>query len=547
VKGAALGGLRPVDFLAPLGFLVIVGAEAWERSGRTLPGKPEAWLIAGAALIVTHLLLRFEDITRRVGRRQMKYGANTAVLVLVTLAILGFVNYLAFRHTKRWDLTKGQRYSLSDQAKKILQGLKEDVTVWYFQRSTAPDLATAQDHLKTFQAASPRIKVEFVDPLQNPARAQEYDARGPWPVLVVERGSKREKLSNDSEQDLTNALIKVTRDTRKTVCFALGEGERDIDDTGDSGLSGWKAALARSQYETQKVLLAREGRVPESCTVLVVAGPQTDLLPQVVEAVRAYVRQGGKALLLVEPEMKVATPNLVALLKEWNLEAGRDVVVDVSGMGQLFGTGPITPIVAQYPYHEITKDFRVMTAFHTARSLEAGKATIDGVTAQSLLETSPASWAETDLTLKEPVEMNEGKDRKGPVPLGAVATVRAEPAASPSPPAASPSPSPSAAPSPAAPEGEAAEKKAEGRVVAIGDADFASNQLLSFQGNQDFLLNTVAWLAQDADLISIRPREPDDQRMFLTRQQQQNVSLLALLLLPGLFVVLGIASWWRRR
>lgn len=555
MKGASLGGLRPVDFLAPLGFLVIVGAEAWERAGRTLPGKPEAWLIAGAALIVAHLLLRFEDITRRVGRRQMKYGANTAVLVLVTLAILGLVNYLAFRHTRRWDLTKGQRYSLSDQTKKILQGLKEDVTVWYFQRSTSPDLAAAQDHLKTFQAASPRIKVEFVDPLQNPARAQEYDARGPWPVLVVERGSKREKLSNDSEQDLTNALIKVTRDTTKTVCFAEGEGERDIDDTGDRGLSGVKAALGRSQYATQKVLLAREGKVPATCTVLVVAGPERDLLPQVVDAVRAWVRQGGKALLMVEPEMKVQTPNLVALLKEWNLEPGRDVVVDVSGMGQLFGTGPITPIVAQYPYHEITKDFRVMTAFHTARSLEAGKGTVEGVTAQNLLETSAASWGETDLSLKEPVEMNEGKDRKGPVPLGAVATVRATPApaaspatpASPAPaPAGAASPSPTPSPSPGA-EGETPEKEAEGRVAAIGDADFASNQLLSFQGNQDFLLNTVAWLAQDADLISIRPKEPDDQRMFLTRQQQQNVSLLALVALPGLFVVLGIASWWRRR
>ena len=77
--------------------------------------------------------------------------------------------------------------------------------------------------------------------------------------------------------------------------------------------------------------------------------------------------------------------------------------------------------------------------------------------------------------------------------------------------------------------------------------DFASNQLLAFQGNQDFLLNVVAWLAQDADLISIRPKEPDDQRMYLTQQQQQNVSWLALVVLPGLFVVLGIASWWRRR
>jgi ABC-type uncharacterized transport system involved in gliding motility auxiliary subunit len=538
-------GFRAVDFLAPLGFLVIVGATAWERMGRTLPGKPDYYLIAGAALILTHILLRFEDIAGRVGRRQMKYGANTTVLVLVVLGSLGVVNYLVLRHTKRWDLTKGQRYSLSDQTKKILQGLKQDVTIYYFQRSTAAEIASGQDHMKTFEAASPRIKVQFVDPLQNPARAQEYDARGPWPVLVVERGARREKLTNDSEQDLTNALIKVTRDARKTVCFAEGEGERDVDDTGERGFSAVKSALGKSQYETQKVLLVREGKVPAACTVLVLGGPERDLLPQVAESVRAYVRQGGKALVLAEPEMKVQTPNLDALLKDWNLEAGRDVVVDVSGMGQLFGTGPITPIVADYPFHEITKDFRVMTAFHTARSLEAGKGTPEGITAQNLLQTSPASWAETDLSLKEPIEMNEGKDRKGPVPLGAVATVRATPAGSPSPSPAAASPSPALSP---APEAEAAEKKtAEGRVVAIGDADFASNQLLSFQGNQDFLLNVVAWLAQDADLISIRPKEPDDQRMFLTQQQQQNVSWLALIVLPGLFVVLGIASWWRRR
>jgi len=523
--------MKKLDVLTPLGLLVILGSWIAFREAK-LPGKLEYYLAGGAVLVAIHFALRWEDIARGRGR-QLRYGSNTAVLVLAVLGILGAANYVANRRDKRWDLTKNKRYSLSDQTNKVLQGLKGDVTVWYFQRSSAPDIASGQDRMKTLQAASPRIKVQFVDPIQNPARAQEYDVRGPWPVLVVERGSKRERITNDSEQDLTNALIKVTRDTKKTVCFAEGEGERDIDDGSDRGFSAVKAALGRSQYETQKVLLAREGKVPAACTVLVMAGPERDLLPQVVDAVRGYVRQGGKALIMVEPEMKVTTPNVVGLLKEWNLEAGRDVVVDVSGMGQLFGTGPITPIVAQYPYHEITKDFRVMTAFHTARSLQTGKGTVEGVTAQNLAETSPASWAETDLTLKEPIEMNEGKDRKGPVSLAAVATVRV---------AAAPSPSPSAGA-----ENEPSEKKAEGRVAAFGDADFASNQLLGFQGNQDFFLNTVAWLAQDPDLISIRPKEPEDQRMFLTRQQQQNVSLLALVVLPGLFVVLGIAAWWRRR
>src|SRR4029450_4977894 len=100
---------------------------------------------------------------------------------------------------------------------------------------------------------------------------------------------------------------------------------------------------------------------------------------------------------------------------------------------------------------------------------------------------------------------------------------------------------------PPPPPPEAGPKAPEGRVGAIGDSDFASNGLLGFQGNQDFFLNTVAWLAQYSDLISIPPREPEDQRMFLTQQQQKNVLLLSLLLIPGTFVVLGIATWWKRR
>jgi ABC-type uncharacterized transport system involved in gliding motility auxiliary subunit len=532
---------RAIDFLAPLGLVVIIGSAAWERSGRTLPGKPDAYLIAGAALILAHLLLRWDEISKRVGHRQMKYGANTAVLVVGVVAILGALNYLVSRHTKRWDLTKNQRYSLSDQTKKVLGGLKDEVKVTYFQR--AQESAAGKDRMQEYQAASSRVKVDFVDPIASPTKALAYEVRGPWPIVVVERGAKREKVSNDSEQDITNALIKITRDTKKTVCFVEGEGERDIDDGADAGFSAVKSALGKSQYETKKVLLARESSVPADCTVMVVAGPQHDLLPGETDALRRFAKGGGKALIMVEPELKTATPNLDALAKEWNVELGKDIVVDVSAASQLFGTGALTPIAASYPFHEITKDFRVMTAFHTARSAEAGKGTVEGVTSQSIVQTAPASWAETDLALKEPIEMNEGKDRKGPISLGVVATIKASPAPSPSPASPAPGASPSASPSP----GDEPPSPPEGRAVVFGDSDFASNALLGFQGNQDFFLNTVAWLAQDPDLISIRPKEPEDQRMFLTRQQQQNVLIVALLLIPGAFVAMGIATWWKRR
>jgi hypothetical protein len=280
-----------IDALAPLGLLVIIGAEAWTRAGKALPGKFEYYLAAGALLILAHLVLRWDDVAETLGRRQTKYGSNALVAVLAVAGILGGLNYLVVRHTKRWDLTKGQRYSLSEQTKKIVGALKDDVKITYFERTSR--MAGGQDRLKEFQALSPRIKVEFVDPLAKPAKAQEYDVKGPWPILVVERGTNRERINSDSEQDVTNALIKLTRESKKTVCFAEGEGERDIDDSGDRGFSSVKASLGKSQYETQKVILLREKSVPAACTVFVVAGPEKDLLPPAIDAIRAFVKKGG--------------------------------------------------------------------------------------------------------------------------------------------------------------------------------------------------------------------------------------------------------------
>jgi hypothetical protein len=220
--------------------------------------------------------------------------------------------------------------------------------------------------------------------------------------------------------------------------------------------------------------------------------------------------------------MKNATPNLDALAKEWNIDLVRDIVVDVSPVGQLFGTGPLTPLASQYPYHEITKDFRVMTAFHTARSAEAGKGTVDGVTAQSLLQTSADSWAETDLTLRLT------RARTGvSISLGA-GHHQGEPA---------PSPLPRRRPRrvrvPGRPPGLASptSRPPPGRVVVLGDSDFASNGLLGFQGN----LNRGGLGLRP---ISIRPREPGPADVPHPAAAEERVSSPRLPI-PGTFVVLG--------
>jgi ABC-type uncharacterized transport system involved in gliding motility auxiliary subunit len=585
---------RLFDLLAPLGLLVIVAAFTWQRvTTRALPGQPRFYYLAGLGLILAHLVLRWDEVRGRVGGRQVRYGTNTAVLAVAVLAILVGLNWFANKRNPSWDLSKNRRHSLSDQTRQLLGGLKDDVTITYFERTQR--MQEARSRLEQYASASSRVKVAFVDPVVEPGRAAEFDVTA-VPTVVVQRGDRREKINNDSEQDLTNAVIKVTRSGRKTVCFVEGEGERDIDDTSPRGFSAARAALGESQYETRKVFLARDGVVPAECTVVALAGAEKDPLGPAVEALRVFVRGGGKALLLLEPDVRGATPSLTSLAEDWNIQVGKDVVADRSGFGRAVGGGVLTPVAMTYPFHEITKDLGdVPSVFHVARSVQAGTGGAPGIAAQSLVETFPdVSWAETNLDLKQ-LAFDEGADRRGPISLAAVATLSGTalsplgapapstaPAAppvtlegpvvaapdAPLPPAASPSPfagpsaapevapSPSLTPSPSAPAAAPApspspspdEARREARVVVFGDADFASNSLLGVQGaNLDLFLNAVSWLAQDPDLISIRPREPDDQRLFLTQQQLGNAWIFSIVLLPGLFLVLGVMSWWRRR
>lgn len=539
VRGRAMQSL--VNVLGPLGILVIVASQVAAAMGRTLPGKPGIYPTVGGALILLHVVFAWEKIARAVGKRQLKYGGNAFVLALAVLAILVGANYFVSRHTKRFDLTKNQRYGLSDQTRKVVAGLKDDVKLLYFINPREPGQGStkaAKDRLREYEVASPRIKTEYIDPLKEPARAREYDLKS-VPTLVLERGTKREKVSsgNVAEQEVTNALIKLTRETKNKVCFLKGEGEHDIDGVGDDSFGALKASLEKNQYETEALGLLRENQVPVGCSILVVGGPQRDPQPEVIEGIRRYVQEGGKAIVMLEPDLKEPMPRLEALLKEWNIDVTKDVVFEV--YGRLTAAGiEMRPderiLVQQYPYHEITKDFPFALQLRSARSVAAGSGTIKAVTAESLLQTSSASWAETDLKSLGKPELDEKADKRGPISIAATAKIEVA--------AATPSPSPSPGETPPADE-----KKKEGRVAVFGDSDFATNASIAYEGNQDFVLNAVAWLSQDTDLISIRPKDADDQRLFLTGTQEKIVYGTALGLLPGLCILAGLFVWWKRR
>ena len=288
-----------------------------------------AW--AGLACVVAYTLGQWREIVGFFRRRQARYGAMATVSVLVALAIVVAVNYLSSRQNRRWDLTANQQYSLSEQSVRVLQSLEGPVTFTAFDRQT--DLDRFRPRLEEYAYNSDQVTVRYIDPDQRPVEAREYDVMT-YGEVVVDYMGRRERTTSDTEQDITNALIKAVSAMERKVYFLQGHGEKEPNRTERDGYSAASEALRRDNYQVERLILAQQDDVPDDATVVLIAGPTSDLLPAEVEALRRYLARGGKLMAMLDPPVggqSSPMPNLEALLHEWGVELGSNVSVDLSG------------------------------------------------------------------------------------------------------------------------------------------------------------------------------------------------------------------------
>ena len=473
-----------------------------------------AWFaLAGLALFVIGLAFNGPALLGFFTGRSGKLGTNTAILSIAVIGLLVIANLLGYRHHKRFDLTAEKLYSLSDQTRSLVAGLQKDVKVLKFAKQEDPGL---KDLMAEYKGAGPRIKYEFVDPEQKPEIAKQYKVQK-LGETVVAAGDRVEKIeaATVSEQEMTNAILKITSDKLKTICFTEGHGERALGDGGTDGYANADKKLKAENYETKAVSLATGGQIPAECSVLIVAGPKTSLLPPEVSTIGKYLDDGGKVMFAFDPD---TDPQADDVLSKWNVEVAKNTVLDVSAAGQMFGGGPLAPLVMSFGSHPITDKFgRAMTIFPMAREVRVGKATGTGVTTASLLTTSEQSWGETEIKAGVAPEYKDGTgDTKGPLTLAVAASKNL------------------------------GENK-EARLLVFGDSDFASNRALGFQRNTDLFLNSVNWLAQDESLISIRPKATTNRSVAMTESQQRLFFWLCVAFLPLVVMATGAYVWWRRR
>jgi len=485
-------------------------------------------LVGGAGLVVFSLFFNLGGLWSALGERSTRYSANAVLYTSLFLGLLVLVNVVANSHPFRKDFTESGLFSLSDQSEKVLASLGQDVEVLaFFSQGKGTRL---EDLLNNFSNASKRFHYEFIDPVKHPEKAERHEVNTS-DILVVKCGDRETKITGTTEEDLTNAILKVAKSDQKKICFLAGHGERDVEDESETGFQILKKARENENYLVDPLKLYTLKDVPADCSVLVIADPEKPLEQSEMDAVGRYLDQGGDALLMIEP---AGAPELVALAGRWGVEVGRNVIVDQ--VFRLF-EGPtlgVDPIVEDFGEHEITKDFDGQTLFHIVSTVEAAAESPEGIRVVPLARTSPQSWAETDLDLLfEKGEVSQtDQDLAGPVSV-AVAVTRELPSTAGEEGAGAGEP------------GEAATREA--KLVVLGDADIADNQYIAKMYNADFLVNIVNWLAGEEAYISIRPKATRGSQVAMTPQQTRSIFFLSVLILPELLLLVGLSIWWRRR
>lgn len=443
--------------------------------------------------------------------------AQAAVYTLIVIAILGVVNFLAQRYNKSFDATANKKYTLSDQTAKVVKNMQGDLTITYWDRPSG--FANAEDLFNRYKGLSPKVTVEYQDVDKKRTQAIAAGVKSPLPNIFVKVGNKTELAKSLTEEEVTGAMVRALKGGDRTVCFTSGYGEGSTtESTAGDGFGLAKDLTEKNNYKTKVVPLIPKPDIPLDCTILIVGGPKRNYLQPAVDAIKAYVENGGRALILLDPPLKFRSEiddndGLVAVLDSWGVKMHKDLVLDLSGVGQLFGLGPELPIVTKYQDHAIVREMKDLpTGFPIVRSMEAAKG--DKTTVSALFSTSDDAVATEDL--KNP-QVNVKTAKPGARVLGVAGTYTT------------------------------GKENGNGRFVVVGTSRWIGNGFLTFNGNRDLYMNMLNWLSSDEDLISIRPKDPEDRRLNMNPRQAVMLFYGSVVVIPLAIIIAGVGVWWKRR
>jgi len=464
-----------------------------------------------------------EKPTQKLTFFRLKASSNMTVAILLILVMAVVVTLLSNRHYFRWDLTAFGEHTLSDQTLQALKTIKQPVTAKAFVKEPSEEASNVKKLLAAYQYHLKEMSFDLVDPDRNPALTRQYDIQS-LNTVILEGFGRSQTVKTPDEANLTNALVRLSRDRLEKVYWVTGHGERPFKSTDPESLATIHQTLSNQNVEFQELNLAQKD-IPSDAALVIVAAPEKPLFPEEVASLKRFLNKGGSLLLFLEPYQD---GGLKDFLREYGLVISDDIVVDK--MSRVMGGDFLLPMIVTYGSHEITRNFRLLSFFSLARSVEVDKnVKKKGLTLTNLALTSAEAWSEMDREA-----LNQGKarldkeDRQGPLSLAVIVELN---------------------PNEASAEQSKEEDKTtgEGKLVVFGDVDFASNKFVSLAGNNELITNTMNYLVGRKDLITIPEKERPADHLMLSRQQGLLLFWIPVVLIPLLVIVLGVVVWRRRR
>jgi ABC-type uncharacterized transport system involved in gliding motility auxiliary subunit len=446
-------------------------------------------------------------------RSRLLLRLQAFIFAILFIGIIGMLAWLSTQYVYQADWTVGARNTVSADTRRLLDAMQHPVSISAFVRDDDMTRDQITSLIGSYQRFKDDISLEFINPDREPARVRELGIASGGEI-IIRYLDRSENIQTLSEQQLSNALLRLTRQEERWIVFLTGHGERRPAGETNHGLGIFTRELERKGLNVQTVNLA-ESAIPSNTNLLVLASPRVDLLPGEVDKLARYLEQGGNLLWLAEPG---GLHGLEPLAEQLDISLLPGMVVDASS--QMFGVeNPTFVVVAGYPRHEITSEMSTVTVYPEAAALEINDSgTWDII---PLLSTLERAWTELGEIAGEIQFDSDTDERSGPLDIG-VALTRAR-------------------------TDENGASLPMQRVVVIGDGDFLSNTYLGNAGNLGLGLNIVQWLSHDDASLDISIKSAPDTSLVLGKVAQAVIGLGFLFGLPVLLLVTGILIWLLRR
>ena len=472
----------------------------------------------------------------RITKREISFWTNFLISTALLFGVLVMVNFLSSRYYFLKDLTEERIHTLSDQTIKILNELDKkaksdgkELKILAFMKENEPQAQEFQNLMKQYSYRSKSIKWEIIDPERKPQLATLYDIKTFNSVVFI-FGDKKIKTEinfdapdKSPESIITSNIYKFIGIKELNICFTEGHGERDPNDTSPTGVSKLAKYLKDEGYNTIKIRLWEQGSLTP-CDIIMIIGPQRSFTQVEITNLSEYLAIGGRAVIMLDPESK---DFLNPILERWGIGTDNRLVVDPTA--RLFGAGPAMPVLVDYDKeHPITRGFNFGVISRVTRRVFI-KSRVQGVDATEIARTSPNSWADSDWE-SGTVSFDPANDIKGPVPV--VVAVQGLPGVA---------------------GGEAVygtmqnPGTVQARLVVSGDSDLASDALIDALGNKDLILNSINWVAEKGELISIRPKELKKRGLYLTPSNIVLIRNIFLFVIPGTLLLISFIVYFVRK